>query len=403
MKRLLICAMLAVVSVACCKEGGDTQATLPGLEKDANGNYISYKGYPMPSWEPSYEGMVDLLDLVATQKGEIDDELFVEFMITNVVKANEIYFLNKYRSGYYEWYNVDHWGGNGVHYNIKLDSDGTLYSHEIAVDIYPEIEEYYAENGYEGYYLCHEWRYDAESNMLYTEYYRSPMSQPIKMSAEVIFFNGTEAVLLGHVAGLAVLAMSEYSNGEFGLVDEMELFRVEFVEGYDSFLDNYTTYEEYQTVYDEAERAYRLNSMNETMAEAMALWSNFDRETVVENLVGEWKTFSLLHYDESWDRIIEALVFNDNHFVEGVIPTTYIFEEDGRACEYYDAPVQDDEPNELNLVWEYDAESDIITLSGDGYTSEYRLSGCSYQYIVLDRVENGVNVRRVFKRNMDDK
>ena len=144
--------MIAVVSVACCKEGGDTQATLPGLEKDANGNYISYRGYPMPSWEPSYEGMVELLDLVATQKGEIDDNLFVEFMTTNVVKANEIYFLNKYRSGYYEWYNVDHWGGNGVHYNIKLDSDGTLYSHEIADAPYPEIEEYYAENGYEGYY-----------------------------------------------------------------------------------------------------------------------------------------------------------------------------------------------------------------------------------------------------------
>ena len=402
MKRLLICAMIAVVSVACCKEGGDTQATLPGLEKDANGNYISYKGYPMPSWEPSYEGMVDLLDLVATQKGEIDDELFVEFMTTNVVKANEIYFLNKYRSGYYEWYNVDHWGGNGVHYNIKLDSDGTLYSHEIADAPYPEIDEYYAESGYEGYYLCHEWNYDAENNVLHTKYYRSPLSQPIKMSAEVIFFNGTEAVLLGHVAGLAVLGMSEYSNGEFGLVDEMELFKVEFVEGYDTFLDSYTTYQEYQTIYDEAERTYRLNSMNEVMVEAMAQWSDFDRETVAQNLVGEWMTFSVLYYDEAWDRIIDAPLYNGECFVDGLALYDYTFAEDGRCCKSYDAPIYDDEPNEWNYVWAYDSTSDIITLSGDDYTYEYRLSGCHYYYVVLDRVENGVNVRRVFKRNVEE-
>ena len=130
---------------------------------------------------------------------------------------------------------------------------------------------------------------------------------------------------------------------------------------------------------------------------------DFDAETLIQGLPGEWRMDSSYIYDENWQDIIKIFMYKG----EGGVYEYFTFMADGTGqhsiLTTLDGIVTDD------IDWQYDAENKnlIITLHyKDGYIEEdlniqWKILAFSDEYLVFDDgspVLWASNMRCVYKR-----
>ena len=271
MRRMyIIVALAAMVAVACEKDqlpedrpnddsseilGDDNEI---GENGDENGGepvweYDEFMGYDLP--EGRRQEMDALLSMIDSQEGEINDELFEELLVSRVMTFSEQYLTHESNNseGTF-WTSCYDWDGGEYCGTLMMMEDGTCYDHSHEGCAFIEFDAFLHERGYKGTYYTTLWSYDAETHTLNTVY--SPDYYNIEMSAEVLYFDGDEAILVGHIAGVAIVAMNKYNNYTTGISHEMELYRLKFTDSRDTFFDGYASPEEYAALKEEFETMY---------------------------------------------------------------------------------------------------------------------------------------------------
>lgn len=259
MKRMITFAATALLMGACNTLPGDLRdiKDIPGIEIE-NGedayNKTTYLDAKLPEAEFGRNEMIELLTLVAKQKGKhIDDELFVDKLHANLFHCDERFMLDdsRYDDGKrWQWSSM--YDGAPTKGTIMLNEDGTYYHrNELGCAFVgdPAADSMH-NDGYHGYHTQNEWSYDATSHTLTT--YIDSSTEPL--TAEVLYFDGEKAVLLGHVGGIAW-----WSLDTADLSFEMEIYLFDFTTGRDTYLNGYTlTQDEFWTMYDERSEQSKL-------------------------------------------------------------------------------------------------------------------------------------------------
>ena len=257
MKRIyIIMALAAMVAVACEKDPkpqdrpiDPSEINTDNKDEESTWQYDSFMGYDMPEFDEYRKPMEATLCKIDSQEGEINDELFVEMLLSGVMDFSEQYLTN----GTY-WTSCREWVGAEFCGTLMMMEDGTCYDHSHVGCAFIEFESFLYERGYKGTYYTTLWSYDAETHTLNTVY--SPDYYNIEMSAEVLYFDGEEAILAGHIAGVAVVGMNRYNNYTMGIANEMELYRFKLTDSRDTFFDGYASPEEYAALKEEFETIY---------------------------------------------------------------------------------------------------------------------------------------------------
>lgn len=260
----VIMVLAAMVSMAC--ENGQIPQDRPidnpsEVNPDNNGKengeepdwlYDNFMGYDMPEYDVVRKEMEATLRMIDSQEGEIDDELFVQQLVSRVVTFSEQYLTHEsnYREGAY-WTSANDWVGGDYCGSLMMMEDGTYYDRTHVGCAFVEFDAFLHEKGYKGSYYTTVWSYDAETHTLNTVH--SPNYYNIDMSAEVLYFDGEEAILAGHIAGVASVGANNYNNHVTGIAHEMELYRFKFTDDRETFLDGYASPEEYNALKEEWE------------------------------------------------------------------------------------------------------------------------------------------------------
>ena len=152
------------------------------------------------------------------------------------------------------------------------------------------------------------------------------------------------------------------------------------------------------TITNEGSWYYHTEAINELLETC----KDFDAETLIAGIEGEWETNSLLIYDDEWKSITTPLRLNGVDYVaDGGIYSYFNFAADGTGYRYVDYPEPSLEPETLEFSWAYDAESGKLTLSGD-YNDVWSVTGYNDYYVVLDQISReGWNYRTILKRKAE--
>lgn len=261
MRRTLKLLSLCALALTSCNNPFADLGHLENVDgvkfNDGKGSkdYISYREAALPKEEyGGYHEMIDVLELIGEQKGEIDDALFEQllnerlFSCTNrFMMDTSDYAIEEYGTEYY-WTWAFEWIGTPVLGTIMCTEDGIYYetSEPGCASAGNSDIAYMCDQGIHGWYYTNEWSYDAATNTLKTVTGQA-LDKEFKLEAEVLYFDGEKAVLLGHVGGVARYGWSG-SDQEVRLSFKEELYLFEFKDGRDEFLDGYLTAEEYNTM-----------------------------------------------------------------------------------------------------------------------------------------------------------
>ena len=362
---LLSVAVVALLFSACKTElnsdWNEWMDDVPGLEKNTDPetgeSYTSYMGHAMPNSEYSRERMEEVLSLIASQKGEIDDNFFVE-QLTSKLLDSEIVFKAQTKDGSkLPWFSIYDYVGISLGGIIRAEEDGThcaRYSFGCA-DI--GFAGYLAELGYHGYYIEYEWEYNAEHNTLISRNASGTKS----MVAELLYFDGEQAVMLGQVAGITDTGTCYDTNG-VRLETAYELLHLKFTDGRDTFLDGYIASDEYLDYRYAYEQIERLENINDEMSAVMQRYSNYDVDVFAEELCkGKWREWSKLEYNDEWTEVVEAPSWHGSWETEGDIFADYSFNADGSGWEFWDIVDPGVEDLTYNFEWTYDKQTKTLT------------------------------------------
>ena len=120
----------------------------------------------------------------------------------------------------------------------------------------------------------------------------------------------------------------------------------------------------------------------------MAQCQNFDSQTLVQNLPGNWIRDSYLIYDEKWSTIEKPFLVMGTMNADGLEMTPYTFAVDGTGTYSYEDVSPTFETVVINFTWSYDAESRKFLISSDNIYRECVVSGFNGAYLVLDYVNH---------------
>lgn len=134
-----------------------------------------------------------------------------------------------------------------------------------------------------------------------------------------------------------------------------------------------------------------------SIAEFVDGCKDFDAETFVQGIVGEWEPDSMLEYDAEWSMIEEPHRVMGDDYVEDLGYHSFTFAADGTGYKYNVFTEPDIEPETRDFEWSYNADSRMLTLNGE-YNAEYKVTGFDGEYIVLDYVYHDDNTRKILKR-----
>lgn len=225
--------------------------------------YISYRGAALPKEEyGGYYEMIDVLELIGEQKGEIDDALFEQLLKERLFKCTDRFMMDtsddaieEYGTEYYWTWAYD-WIGGPILGTIMCTEEGIYYEkgEPGCASVGDYATEYMHKQGYHGWYTTDKWSYDAETNTLKTVTGQD-MNKEFNLEAEVLYFDGKKAVLLGHVGGVAWYGWRG-SDPEVKLSFKEELYLFEFAEGRDKFLDGYLPKDEYNAMMEAFDTRY---------------------------------------------------------------------------------------------------------------------------------------------------
>lgn len=246
MRKLFFVLIVGLCLAACSSPFGVYQdlANIPGVvpgEGDNNYNEnTTYKGALLPWSARGREDMVDMLKLIGTQKGEIDDALFIESLNNKLFDPVLRYTCRKnYDGSPAEWDDKREMIGGPAFFTLWMHTDG-WYTHkegpypysDIPVDDEPIYNYISEELGIWGFISNHYyWEYDAEKNTLYTTVGGTTVA------AEVIYLDGETAILEGFVIPMATCPPFSVTDAEI----PMELYLFKFVDGKDGYYDNYVS------------------------------------------------------------------------------------------------------------------------------------------------------------------
>ena len=197
----------------------------------------TYRGAKLPESPEGRSDMIEVLTLIGKQNGEIDDELF-ESKLTEKLFSCKNRFM---REDDNTWTWAFDWVGAPVLGTIMPTDDGLYYetSEPGCASVGDFGHEYMYKEGYHGWYQTYEWSYDADTHTL-----KTTTGHDFKLEAEVLYFDGERAVLLGHVGGVAWYGWRG-NDPTVRLSFKEELYLFEFIDGRDKFLEGYLPVDEY--------------------------------------------------------------------------------------------------------------------------------------------------------------
>ncbi len=137
-----------------------------------------------------------------------------------------------------------------------------------------------------------------------------------------------------------------------------------------------------------------------TIDNLMVKCRNFETESLLQGLPGEWDLDSYVVYDDTWQTITSPLFVMGDMICEGLSVTTYIFNVDGTASYSYISSYPPFEQIVQEFTWSYDADNNELIMSGEDYNAQYTVSGFNGEYLVLDYYDsiNKHNARKIYKR-----
>lgn len=162
-----------------------------------------------------------------------------------------------------------------------------------------------------------------------------------------------------------------------------------------------------QNTTSESEESKIINSL-------MTKCKDFDTNTFVQGLIGEWDLDSQLYYDDAWQEIVECHKFvgiwQPGYNIGAPEIKRYTFTSDGKGLYYTYSP----ETTEISIPfdWQYNVESCELSLVGEyyseyispdliDYTAQFTVSGFNSEYLVLDWVTAKGNLREIYKRRVE--
>lgn len=248
MRKLFFVFAMSLAMVACNTPIGEFYdiANIPGVEPGRGvNNYnenTTYQGALLPLMASAREDMVDILKLIGTQKGDIDDALFLDALNNKVLECEERFMYIKTLDGSEEdqWTSASEWIGGQMCYDLSMYGDNTFVYLCRMGSAEKFMKDYLATLGYYGWKEYGVWSYDAENDMLYTDEERN-------YAAQVLYLDGEIAILLGHVYPMWIRYKEEKRNNS-----PMELYCFRFKDGKESFTDGYVgSIEEYRELMEE--------------------------------------------------------------------------------------------------------------------------------------------------------
>ena len=251
MKRLFITLCGVAALTACNKPTGEYAefAEIPGVEAgDGNNNYNELTRY-MDALISEDGDMKHLLELIGQQEGAIDDDLLLQRFSDSYIDATDGYLTNStYDRTDEEWTWAYDWVGGRILGSIALNDDDTYCIHcWPGSGCEPDPFEYYLyQRGISGYYRSTgAWSYDRETNTLTTHH----DGWDLDLTAEVLYFDGEKAVMLGHIAYIAGMGYSSHNNYEGGICHRLELYLIEFPKR-EKFFERFVSKDEYDALYE---------------------------------------------------------------------------------------------------------------------------------------------------------
>lgn len=248
MKRSFIIGAIALMMGACSTlpEGFEDIKGVAGVDVGNGSNAYdktTYRGAKLPPQEHGGSEMIELLTLIGKQSGEIDDELFESLLTEKLFSCKNRFMLDDDNT----WTWAFDWVGGPVLGTIMPTEEGIYYETSMpgCAFVGDFGHDYMHKEGYEGWYNTYEWSYDADTHTL-----KTTTGHDFKLEAEVLYFDGTRAVLVGHVGGVAWYGWRG-NDATVRLSFKEELYLFEFIDGRDKFLDGYIAEEEYNTIMNE--------------------------------------------------------------------------------------------------------------------------------------------------------
>lgn len=392
--------MIALMLTACNKENDllkdDWQDNVPGLENgvdiESGKNYTTYMGHELPESNQTLQNMMDVLHLVSMQQGEIDDEKFVAMFTSAPLRTESIFMANVVEGTKCAWYGQYDLVGISYGGTIQADDNGKIISIFSPAPGDLDIEYHMEMWGIKGFYSTYFWEYNQDSNILISSY--SPSGE--KLIAELLYFDGTQAVMLGKIAGISNTGKMVDGSGR-EIITKYELHHLIFEEGGKLSIEEYAQTFMYEWLKEICDVEAQMESI-------MAVGSDYDAEEFALELAdSKWSECGVLRYFDNDMRHVEyADAWNGQWNAAGGAFSDYALLGDGTGVIYYISTAEPPfEQNTYNFNWSFDPESRRLTFAYDGYgTKEVIISAYwsdtdSKKYMVWDSGTDRIVLQRV--------
>lgn len=392
--------MIALMLTSCNKENDllkdDWQDNVPGLENCINTengkNYTTYMGHELPESNQTLQNMMDVLHLVSMQQGEIDDEKFVAMFTSAPLRTESIFMADVVEGTKCAWYGQYDLVGISYGGTIQADDNGKIISIFSPAPGDLDIEYHMEMWGIKGFYSTYYWEYNQESNILISSY--SPSGE--KLIAELLYFDGTQAVMLGKIAGISNTGKMVDGSGR-EIITKYELHHLIFEQGGKLSIEEYAQTFMYEWLKEICDVEAQMESI-------MAVGSDYDAEEFALELAdSKWSEWGVLRYFDNDMRHVEyADAWNGQWNAQGGAFSDYALLGDGTGVIYYISTAEPPfEQNTHNFNWSFDPESRRLTIAYDDYgTKEVIISAYwsdtdSKKYMVWDSGTDRIVLQRV--------
>jgi hypothetical protein len=391
--------MIALMLTACNKERDllkdDWQDNVPGLENgvdtESGKNYTTYMGHELPESNQTLQNMMDVLHLVSMQQGEIDDEKFVAMFTSAPLRTESIFMADVVEGTKCAWYGQYDYVGISYGGTIQADDNGKIISIFSPTPGDLDIEYHMEMWGIKGFYSTYFWEYNEDSNILLSSYSEGGE----KLVAELLYFDGTQAVMLGKIAGISNTGKMVDGSGR-EIITKYELHHLIFDEGGKLSIEEYAQtfmYEWLQEICD----------VEAQMESIMLNHGDYDVEALAEELNdSKWRECGVLRYfDNDMSHVEYADAWNGQWNAAGGVFSDFTLNADGRGEECCEPMLPPFELVTEPFSWRFDTESRRLTITYDDYgTKEVIISAYwsdtdSKKYMVWDSGTDRIVLQRV--------
>lgn len=371
---LLITSMIALTLTACNRENDlpkdDWQVNVPGLmngvDPESGEKITTYMGHEIPLAGDARQRMMEVLNLISTQQGDIDDQLFVSMLTSSPLSTINLFKADVVEQTKLRWYGRYEIPGISLGGTIQANDNGTLTSISGPNCNETDVMHHMDLLGIKGFYATYYWEYNADSNILISSHTESGK----KMTAELLYFDGSEAVMLGKIAGISNTGIALDSNGR-EVTTEYELHYLKFEDGGRLSLEGYEQgyiYEYLRLVCD----------VEMQMESIMHNHGDYDVEALAQEFNNsKWRECGVLrYYDETMRHVEDVDAWDGEWYIEGCDFTDYTLSIDGTGYTYNEPMVDPFEPVTVNIQWTFDQATRQLVISNDdnGNTTTAKVS-----------------------------